>query len=151
GSNAARLREERRPLVRQQMSVEVAREDAVELVRLERECGCVALDQAGAGQSLRCDLEHRGALVEAGDLAAQMPGQEPRAACDIEHAARLEAGDDARELLDLLVPPRAHAGREEARPEPPVVVLPGAAVVVAANRDVDDLPGHASKARLRAR
>ena len=74
--------------------------------------------------------EHRAALVEGGDLSAQVPREEAGAAGDVERACRRERRDHTLELGPLLVPSRPVAVGERAAAEPPVVVLAGARVVV---------------------
>ncbi len=76
------------------------------------------------------DREHRAALVEGGDVSAQVPREEARAAGDVERACRRERRDDTLELGPLLVPSRPVAVGERAAAEPPIVVLAGARVVV---------------------
>ena len=56
-------------------------------------------------------------------IAAQLAGQEPRAARDVERALRLECRDGALELADVVVPARAVEAVEASQPEVPVVVL----------------------------
>ena len=71
----------------------------------------------------RSDLDHPSALVKRHQLAAQMLGEEARAASDIEHPCRGQGPHYADELLDLPRPTGSLALRERPRAEPPVVVL----------------------------
>ena len=100
----------------------------------------VALHRASAGQPRGGDLDHRRALVEAGDVAAEVARDEAGAAGDVERAAGVEARDDGEHGLDLRLPAGPLAAGEQPRAEPPVVVLGRTAVVVRAHRLVDDAP-----------
>ena len=116
----------------------MAGEDAVELAVGKRQRDGVALDDPRAGQPCRGDLDHRRALVEPDDLAAQVLGQKAGAAGDVEHATWRQAAHHLAHLLDLLVPARPVELGVEPAAEPPVVVLAGARVVVRAHALVDD-------------
>ncbi|HSD01334.1 MAG TPA: sigma factor [Gaiellales bacterium] len=133
-----RLLHEPLALARAQVPVEVAGEDAVELAVGKRQGDGVALHDPRVGEPGRGHLDHRRTLVEPDHVAAQMPGEKPRAAGDIEHAARRQAGDDLADPLDLLVPAGTVALGVEPASQPPVVVLAGARVVVRAHPVVDD-------------
>jgi hypothetical protein len=76
------------------------------------------------------DLEHRLTRVEADDLAAQMLRQPARPAGDVQGANGGELGDCPLELPAFLVPSRPVPVDEQAGAVDPVVVLPGAPVVV---------------------
>jgi hypothetical protein len=68
--DATRLLQEPLPLIAQEMAVEMAGEQPVELAACEGKRHGVAPDDPGAGQAGRGDLDHRGALIEPDDLAA---------------------------------------------------------------------------------
>ena len=129
------------------MAVEVAREDAVELAVLERQIEGVALDEGRVQCLLARDREHRLALIEADDFAAEVAREEARAARDVEGARRAgETATTRSSSLPLLVPARAVAFGEAAAAEPPVVVLAGPGVVVG----LHDLVGYVrASARVR--
>jgi hypothetical protein len=148
GRDAARLGEEALALVLEQVAVEVAGEDAVEGVVVERQRDRVALHGAAVRQPRRRDLHHRLALVEPDHVAAQVAGDERRAAGDVEDARRLQRPDGVEDRLDLIVPAGPLALGEDRAAEPPVVVLGGPLLVVGPHRLVDDaLPRHASDCR----
>jgi hypothetical protein len=88
------------------------------------------LDEGRARRLLAGELEHRLALVEPDDLAAQMPRQEAGPAGDVERPHRRERSDDAEKLLELVLPAGPVAVGVRAASQPPVVVLPGARVIV---------------------
>ena len=121
-SDATRLGDERGASVRRQVVEEVAGEDSVELVVAKRQRFDITLEHTRVRHAGLSDLDHPGALVEPHHLAAQMLGEEPRAACDIEHPCRGQGPHDADELLDLGRPTGSLALRERPRAEPPVVV-----------------------------
>ena len=58
----------------------------------------------GRAAALRGDLDHPRALVEADDVALQVPRQERGPAGDVERAGRRQVVQQARELLDLARP-----------------------------------------------
>jgi hypothetical protein len=101
----------------------MAGEDAVELAVAERQRCDMPLEHTRVRHTGRSNLDHPSALVERRQLAAQMLGEEARAACDIEHPCRGQGSHYADELLDLRRPPGSLALRERPRAEPPVVVL----------------------------
>ena len=108
----------------------MAGEDTLEGAVGERERKRVGLDEPEAWAALRGELEHRCTLVEPGHLAAQVPGQEARAARDVERPRRLEPGERREQRLALTLPVRPVALLEQAPAEPPVVVLRRAGLVV---------------------
>jgi len=104
----------------------------------------VALDGAAAAEAPPGDRDHRRALVEARDVAAQVPRDEAGPARDVEGPAGFEAGHGGEHGLDLCRPAGALATGEDAASQPPVVVLRRALLVVRAHPVVDDAPpGHA--------
>ena len=112
------------------MAVEVAREHPVEGVVRERKRQRVSLNELSVWRLLTGDLEHRFALVEADDLAAQVAGHEPRPAGDVERSGGQKVRDPLLEKLAFLVPVGGAILGEQALAEPPVVVLAGPRVVV---------------------
>ena len=100
-SDATGLGDERGASVRRQMVEEMAGEDPVELAVAERERCDIPLEHTRVRHTGRSDLDHPSTLVERHQLAAQMLGEEARAACDIEHPRRGQGPHDADELLDL--------------------------------------------------
>jgi glutamate formiminotransferase / 5-formyltetrahydrofolate cyclo-ligase len=126
----ASLGEEARALGLLEVAVEVAGEHAVELAVLERQRESVTGDEPRGGHLLARDVEHPLALVEADDVAAEMARQEAGAAGDIERSCGWEPGDQLGEDGDLVVPSGADAIGVETPPEPPVVVLVRAPIVV---------------------
>src|SRR4051794_41176557 len=59
-----------------------------------------------------------------------MSREERRAACNVQSARWLQAGDHLHQPLDLLLPTGALARLEQARAQPPVVVLGSAPLVI---------------------
>ena len=121
--DATGFSDELRASVRRQVVEEKAGEDAVELAVVERQRRHISLDHASVRHPGRGNLDHPSALVEGHQLAAQMLGEETRAACDIEHPRRGQRLHHADELLDLRRPTGPLALRVRSRPEPPAVVL----------------------------
>ena len=105
------------------MVKEEAGEDPVELAVVERQRWHISLDDPGVRHAGLSNLDHPSALVERHQLAAQMLGEESRAARDIEHPRRRQGLHDADELLDLRRPAGSLAFRVRSRAEPPAVVL----------------------------
>ena len=127
-------------------------EDAVERAVGERERHGVAAHDAPVREPGGRDLHHRRALVEAGDVAAQVARDEPGPARDVERARRRERAHRVAHGGDLVVPARPLALGEHAATEPPVVVLRGALLVVRAHARVDHAPpGHVSIVRSAVR
>ena len=122
-SDATGLSDERGASVRRQVVEEMAGEDPVELAVVERQRCDVSLEHTRVRHTGRSNLDHPSALVKRHQLAAQMLGEEARAAGDIEHPCRGQGPHDADELLDLRRPTGSLAFRERSRAEPPVVVL----------------------------
>ena len=94
-SDATDLSDERGASVRRQVVQEMAGEDPVELAVVERQRCDISLEHPRVRQTGRSDLDHPSALVERHQLAAQMLGEEARAACDIEHPCRGQRPHDA--------------------------------------------------------
>jgi len=86
--HAACFPEERHPLVLAEMTVEMTGEDAGEAVVREGQREAVTLDVRRMWRLAHRLGEHPGALVEADDVAADVPGQEAGAAGDVERATR---------------------------------------------------------------
>ena len=121
----------RTPLGLLEVAVEEAREDAVEA----RRPGTAARarrpdDEARVRDARAGDLEHRRALVEPDDLAAEVLREEPGAAGDVERPRGRQRRERRGELVELVVPAGPLAVGEEAAAEPPVVVLRRPPVVV---------------------
>ena len=116
----------------------MAGDDALERAVGERERDRVALHDAGVRHPRTGDRDHPRALVERRDRATQVAAEERGAASHVEGARRRQRRDDADQLAHLVVPARPVAVGEPAGAEPPVVVLRGPRVVVAAHRVVDD-------------
>ena len=108
----------------------MAREDAVERAVGEGQIECVALDELGVRSLVAGDLEHRLALVEAGDLAGEKARDEAGAAGHVEGPPRRKARTASKTAVPLGPPPGSGARCVEAALEPPVVVLVSACVVV---------------------
>ena len=66
----------------------MAGEDPVELAVVERQRCDVSLEHTRVRHTGRSNLDHPSALVKRRQLAAQMLGEEARAAGDIEHPCR---------------------------------------------------------------
>src|SRR5262249_9311110 len=115
------------------VAVEVRGEDAVEALVRHRQCERVVLKERRVRRSTSCLRQHRLALVERDDVAAEVPRQEPGTAGDVQRPPGFEGGDDLDQPRELVVPARAVAAREQSFAEVPVVVLAGAAVVVLAH------------------
>ena len=130
---APRLGEELQPLVVLEMAVEVAREDALEPVVLERQGEGVALEERRLGVAPPREAEHLVAVVDTDDLAPQAAGDEAGAAGDIQRPPWWERLERGHQLFPLLGPAGRHRG-VEALTEPPVVVLGRPAVVVLLHR-----------------
>ena len=122
-SDAMGFSDERGPSVRRQVVEEMAGEDPVELTVVERQRCDIPLEHTRMRHTGRSNLDHPSALVERHEFAAQMLGEEARAACDIEHPCRGQGPHYADELLDLRRPTGSLALRERPSAEPPVVVL----------------------------
>src|SRR5262249_37437737 len=129
--DAARLAEERLTLRRFEMAVEVAGEQTLERAVCEGQREGVAEHVVGVWRLLAGDGEHRVALVEADDVAAEVARQETGAAGDVERAGGWEVGDDMLQLGPFAEKALALFVCVE-RPVVPVVVLGRAAVVVLA-------------------
>ncbi len=114
---------------------------------VERQRRDVPLEHTRVRHPGRSDLDHPSALVERHHLAAQMPGEEARAACDIEHPCRRQGPHDADELLDLRRPTGSLVLRERSRAEPPAVVLGRTQVEVRAHLIVRLTLGHRGDSR----
>jgi hypothetical protein len=112
------------------MAVEVPAHDAVERVVSEGECECIALDEPGPREPRRGDLEHARALVQPGDLAVEMPREEPRPAGDVERGRGGELAEHGAGRGDVVGEPGSVSFREQADAQVPVVVLGRAVVVV---------------------
>lgn len=121
--DATGLSDERGAPVRRQVVEEMAGEDPVELAVAERQRCDIPLEHTRVRHTGRSNLDHPSALVKRYQLAAQMLGEEARAACDIEHPCRGQGPHYADELLDLRNPTGSLAFRERPGAEPPVVVL----------------------------
>jgi len=122
-SDATGVSDERGASVRRQVVEEMAGEDPVELAVAERQRCDIPLEHTRVRHTGRSNLDHPSALVKRHQLAAQMLGEEARAACDIEHPCRGQGPHYADELLDLRRPTGSLAFRERSRAEPPAVVL----------------------------
>ena len=88
-------------LVRRQVVEEMAGEDPVELAVPERQLSDIPVEHTRVRHTGRSNLDHPSALVERHEFAAQILGEEARAACDIEHPCRGQGAHDADEPLDL--------------------------------------------------
>ena len=122
-SDATGVSDARGALMRRQVVEEMAGEDPVELAVAERQRCDIPLEHTRMRHTGRSNLDHPSALVKRHQLAAQMLGEEARAASDIEHPCRGQGPHYADELLDLPRPTGSLALRERPRAEPPVVVL----------------------------
>ena len=117
-----------------QVSVEVARDDAIEGAVAERQRDALALDDFRLRQPLPGDGDHLRALVQRRHAPAQRAREEAGAAGDVEHAGGLEPFERREQALAVGVPARPVAVGEQPRAEPPGVVLRRAPVVVGAHR-----------------
>ena len=82
------------------------------------------------------DVEHRRALVEPGHLAGQVLREEAGPACDVERPRGRQRRQRGLQRGHVVLPAGPVAGREQARAEPPVVVLGRPLLVVVAHRRV---------------
>jgi len=130
GGDAPRLGEETRPLLLLEMTVEVAREDAVERAGFERESERISLHEPDVRRLRPRHAKHACTLVEPDDVTAQMAREEAGAAGDVERARGWERGDDLSQHIELVLPARSIALRVQTFAEPPVVVLRCATIVV---------------------
>ena len=128
--NSPRLGEEGRALGTFEVAVEVPGEDAIEAAVGKRERERIALDIDGARRLTARLVEHRLALVEADDVAAQVPCEESGTAGDVKRVSGWHCAESLGEALELVLPARPFTLGEETRPEVPVVVLGRAPVVV---------------------
>jgi hypothetical protein len=112
------------------VAVVEAREDSVKAPVRERQLERVALDEARGRHLAPRLVEHLRGLVEAREVAVEMPRQEAGAAGDIERRRRRQRRDLAEQDRHFLEPVAAVAMREAAAPEPHVVVLGRPSVVV---------------------
>src|SRR5581483_1591909 len=134
GRDPPRLGEEASPVVLLEVTVEVAREHAVERAVLERQREGVALHVRRGGRLLAGDADHLLALVEADDLAGEVARDEPRAAGDVERPLRRQRGDRRECLVALRLPRWIPPRLVQPALQPPVVVLARAGVVVGLHR-----------------
>ena len=141
--------EERAALLRQQVPVEVRGVHALEAAGPERRIQRVALHERGARDPRGGDVEHPGALVEPGQLAGQVPREEAGPAREVERARRRQRRQRGLQRGHVLLPAGPVAGREQARAEPPVVVLGRPLLVVVAHRRVHARQGYPGEDRLR--
>jgi len=132
--DSPRLGEEAAALWLLEMAVEIAREDALERMVLERERKRVSLNEVRVRRLLSCDLEHPRACIQSDYLSAQVRGQKPGAAGGVECMRGRETRDECDQRSALFVPARPIAIRVEPCAEPPVVVLRRAVVVVRLHR-----------------
>jgi hypothetical protein len=146
-SDATGLSDERGASVRRQVVEEMAGEDPVELAVVERQRCNISLEHTRVRHPGRRNPDHPGALVERHHLAAQMLGEEARAACDIEHPRRGQGSHDADQLLDLRSPAGSLAFRERSRAEPPAVVFSRTLVEMRAHLIVRLALGHLGDSR----
>jgi hypothetical protein len=130
GCDPPGLGQEADSIVLLEMAVEVAREQAIERLRPERQGERIALDEMRARDTGPRDTEHPIALVEADQLAGQVPRQKPGAAGDVERADGRKRGDESLQRVQLVLPAGPVAVRVQTLAEPPVVVLLRAPVVV---------------------
>ena len=105
-------------------------EHAIEPAVVERQSQRVALHERPVGDAVAGDREHLLALVEPGDLAAEVLGQKARPARDVERAAGFQRGHRLGKRGDRLIPSGPVALGEQPLPEVPLVVLGRARVVV---------------------
>lgn len=145
--DATGVSDERGALVRRQVVEEMAGEDPVELAVAERQSD-IPLQHTRVRHTGRGNLDHPSALVKRHQLAAQMLGEEARAASDIEHPCRGQGPHYADELLDLRRPTGSLALRERPRAEPPVVVLARSLVEMRAHLSVRLTLGHLGESTL---
>ena len=141
-SDATGVSDERGASVRRQVVEEMAGEDSVELAVVERQRCDISLEHTRVRHTGRRNLDHPSALVKRNHFAAQMLGEEARAACDIEHPRRGQGPHDGDELLDLRRPTGALAFRERSGAEPPAVVLGRTLVEMRAHLLVSFTLGH---------
>src|SRR6266566_3650868 len=135
--DATRLAEKGLAVVFLEMSVEEARQHALERVVRERKRERVSLEEPRLRNLCLRELEHRWALVEPGDLAAEMLGEKTGSAGHVERPRGREGLECAGESGGLLVPTGPVAACEEPRPEPPVVVLGRSPLVVGLHAVLD--------------
>jgi len=128
--DTARLGEKELAVARLEVPVEVTREHALESSVLERQIECVALDEGRVRRTLLSEFEHAGALVETGDLAAEVPRQEAGSAGNVERPCRRQLGDGLLQRMYVVVPVGAIEPVEATEAEVPVVVLGSTRVVV---------------------
>ncbi len=119
-----------------EVTVEVAREDAVERAGGEGQCERVPDDREPLGHALLRTGHHGRALVEADDEPGEVPGQEARPARHVEGAARRQGGEQRDDRLHLVAPPGPVARGEATDPVVPLVVLAGTPLVVGVRRGV---------------
>ena len=108
----------------------MAGEQAIERAVGERQRERIARHEHGVGDPLRGDLEHPLALIERGDLAAQVASEKARSARDVQRPRRGERRDVVLELVQIPLPAGAVSPGEAADAQVPVVVFRGAVVVV---------------------
>jgi len=134
GRQSARLGEEGGALGGLQMAVEVTGEHALEGTVGERRRQRVRAHQLCVWDATTGNRQHAPALVQAGEFAAQMSGEEPCAAGHVERACRRQRGDGTLERSHRVRPSGALSRREQAAIEIPVVVLGRPRVVVLPHR-----------------
>src|SRR5512133_3851921 len=123
GRNATRLTKKVVAGVFLEVAVEEARQYALEGVVRERKLECVSLDEPSLRNLRTGEFEHRCALVEPGDLAAEVLGEKAGSAGHVERPRGRERLERTSQSFGLLMPNRPLAPCEPPPAEPPVVVL----------------------------
>jgi 2-methylisocitrate lyase-like PEP mutase family enzyme len=129
-SHPSRLGQEGRALPRGEVPIEVTREHPVEGAIGHDQVQRVADKSQPLGETGLGQTDHRPALVDPDNEAAQVSGEEAGAAGHVEGPGRGQPLHQGDELPDGFVPARPVPAGEQPGPEIPVVVLPGPALVV---------------------
>ena len=101
----AGLGEEAQALLRDEVAVEEAREHPIEGAVIEWQVERVTDDEGGVRRLPAGDLDHRLALVEAHDLAGELPRQEAGPAGGVECPDGLQGAERRAELVQFVVEP----------------------------------------------
>src|SRR5207248_7933684 len=109
----------------------------LERVVCERKLERVSLDEPALRKPRPRQLEHRCALVEPGELTAEMLGEETGSAGNVERSRGGQRLERAGESGGLLVPAGPVAVREQPLPEPPIVVFGRPPLVVGLHTVLD--------------
>jgi hypothetical protein len=128
-------------LLRDEVPVEVTRENAIEGGIAERQRERVGTNErmcvSRAGRR-----EHPGARIDPHHPAAEMLREEARPASHVHRAGRRQRRHGLDHRADVLAPPGTISFREESGSQVPVVVLGRAALVVRLHRAVEGMPNH---------